>query len=82
MNRGLVLSNEGIVSVSHVEERVESKAKLSIYQSFYVSTFTCGHKVWLMTKRTRSQKQAGKMNFLHRVAKCTASMSFVICGGL
>ncbi|KAK3508726.1 hypothetical protein QTP70_004271 [Hemibagrus guttatus] len=51
-----------------VKKELSRKAKLSIYQSIYVPTLTYGHKLWVMTERVRSQIQAAKMSFLHRVA--------------
>ncbi|KAK3561854.1 hypothetical protein QTP86_017487, partial [Hemibagrus guttatus] len=34
-----------------VKKELSRKAKLSIYQSIYVSTLTYGHELWLMTER-------------------------------
>ncbi|KAK3575378.1 hypothetical protein QTP86_025782 [Hemibagrus guttatus] len=34
-----------------VKKELSQKAKLSIYQSIYVSTLTCGHELWVMTER-------------------------------
>lgn len=44
------------------------KAKLSIYQSFYVPTLTYGHELWVMTEIMRLQVQAAEISFLHRVS--------------
>jgi len=43
-------------------------AKLSIYWSIYVPTLTYGHKLWVVTERTRSWIQVADMSFLRRVA--------------
>ena len=56
-------SNADIVLVCHGEERAESEDK-SLDRSVYVPTLTYGHKLWVMTKRIRSQIQAAKMSFL------------------
>ncbi len=42
-------------------------AKLSIYQLIYVSAFTYGHELWIVTKRTRLWIQAAEMCLLSRV---------------
>ncbi|KAK3562076.1 hypothetical protein QTP86_027184, partial [Hemibagrus guttatus] len=44
------------------------KAKLSVYQSIYVPTLTCGHELWVMTERIKSRIQVAEMSFLRRVA--------------
>ncbi|KAK3573226.1 hypothetical protein QTP86_015140, partial [Hemibagrus guttatus] len=54
-----------------VKEELSRKAKLSIYQSIYVPTFTYGHELWVMNERVRSRIQAAKMSFLRRVAGCS-----------
>ena len=51
-----------------VKRELTQKAKLSIYRSIYVPTLTYGHKLWIVTERMRSPKQAAKMSFLCRVA--------------
>ncbi len=43
------------------------KAKLSIYQSVFVPSFTYGHEGWFMTERTRLQIEAAEMGILRRV---------------
>ncbi|KAK3571461.1 hypothetical protein QTP86_012091 [Hemibagrus guttatus] len=50
-----------------VKKELSLKAKLSIYQSIYISTLTYGHELWVMTERIRSQIQAAEMSFLRRV---------------
>lgn len=37
----------------HHQRELSLKAKLSIYQSIYVSTFTYVHELWLVTVRKR-----------------------------
>ncbi|KAK3534690.1 hypothetical protein QTP86_020345 [Hemibagrus guttatus] len=54
-----------------VKKELSQKAKLSIYQSIYVPTLTCGHVLWVTTERIRSRIQAAEMSFLHRVAGCS-----------
>ncbi|TWW74357.1 hypothetical protein D4764_14G0003580 [Takifugu flavidus] len=51
-----------------VKKELSRKAKLSIYQSFYVPVLTYGHQCWVMTERTRLRIQAAEMSFLRRVA--------------
>ncbi|KAK3507851.1 hypothetical protein QTP70_001422 [Hemibagrus guttatus] len=51
-----------------VKKELSRKAKLSIYQSIYVSTLTYGHELWVITERVRSRIQAAEMSFLCRVA--------------
>ncbi|KAK3507140.1 hypothetical protein QTP70_008534 [Hemibagrus guttatus] len=51
-----------------VKKELSRKAKLSIYQSIYVSTLTYGHELWVMTERVRSRIQAAEMSFLRRMA--------------
>ncbi|KAK3532990.1 hypothetical protein QTP70_006197 [Hemibagrus guttatus] len=51
-----------------VKKELSRKAKLSIYQSIYIHTFTYGHELWVMTKRVRSRIQVAEMSFLRRVA--------------
>ena len=48
-----------------VKKELSRKAKLLIY---HPST-SCGHELWVMTKRTRSQVQAAEMSFLCRVTR-------------
>uniref|UniRef100_A0A669EEJ8 Reverse transcriptase domain-containing protein n=1 Tax=Oreochromis niloticus TaxID=8128 RepID=A0A669EEJ8_ORENI len=38
-----------------VKRELSVKAKLSMYRSIYVPTHTFGHKLWVVTERTRSQ---------------------------
>ncbi|KAK3556664.1 hypothetical protein QTP70_011924 [Hemibagrus guttatus] len=40
-----------------VKKELSQKAKLSIYQSIYVSTLTCGHELWVMTERRRNRHE-------------------------
>jgi len=61
-------SKTGAVPVRLGEEELSRKAKLSIYWSAYVPTLTYGHKLWVVTERTRSRIQAAEMSFLRRVA--------------
>ena len=42
--------------------------KLSIYRSIVVPILTCGHELWPLKKKSRSQIQEPKMSFLRRVA--------------
>uniref|UniRef100_A0A8C6MBU3 Reverse transcriptase domain-containing protein n=1 Tax=Nothobranchius furzeri TaxID=105023 RepID=A0A8C6MBU3_NOTFU len=51
-----------------VKRELSQKAKLSIYQSIYISTLTYGHELWVVTERTRSRIQAAEVSFLCRVA--------------
>ena len=51
-----------------VKRELSQKAKLSIYQSFYIPTFTYGHNLWGVTKRMRSWIQAAKMSFHWRMS--------------
>ncbi len=51
-----------------VKRELSQKAKLSIYQLIYVPTPTCGHELWVVTERMRSQMQGAEMSFLHRVS--------------
>ena len=51
-----------------VIRELSQRAKLSICRSIYVPTLTSGHKLWVVTKRTRSQISAVKISFLCRVA--------------
>uniref|UniRef100_A0A8C6P1M8 Reverse transcriptase domain-containing protein n=1 Tax=Nothobranchius furzeri TaxID=105023 RepID=A0A8C6P1M8_NOTFU len=51
-----------------VKRELSQKAKLSIYLSIYVPILTCGHELWVGTKRTRWQMHAAEMSFLQRVA--------------
>lgn len=41
----------------------------SIYQLIHVPTLTCGHELWVLTKRMRLQIQEARMSFLHRVTR-------------
>ena len=51
-----------------VKKELSQKAKLLNYRSSYVPTLTYGHKLWVVTERTRSRIQAAKMGFLRRVS--------------
>jgi len=51
-----------------VKRELSRKVKLSIYRSISVPTLTYGHKLWVVTERTRLWIQLAKMSFLHRVA--------------
>ena len=62
-----------VLHVLVTKRELSRKAKLSIYRSVFVPTLTSGHLTsghaqWVMTERMRSQVQAAKMGFLHRVA--------------
>ena len=46
-------SNAGVVPVV-VKRELSWKAKLSIYQSIYIPTLTCGHELWIVTERKTS----------------------------
>ncbi|XP_061769811.1 uncharacterized protein LOC133560842 [Nerophis ophidion] len=48
-----------------VKKELSRKAKLSIYRSIYVPILTYGHKLWVLTERTRSRVQKAEMSFLH-----------------
>ena len=61
-----VSSDAGIVPERCGEEGAEPEGKLSIDQSIYVPTLTCGHELWLATERRRSGIQAAEMSFLRR----------------
>lgn len=50
-----------------VKKALSWKAKLSIYWSIYVPTY--GHELWIVTKRTWSRIEAGKISFPCRVAE-------------
>ena len=54
-----------------LKRELSQKAKLSIYRSIYIPTFTYGHEFWVMTKKMRSQIQVAenKRCFLCRVAE-------------
>ncbi len=45
-----------------MKRELSLKAKLSIYQSIYVTTLTCGHELWVMTNRMRLRVQEAEMN--------------------
>jgi len=51
-----------------VKKELCQKPKRSIYRSIYVPTLTYGHKLWVVTERTRSRIQAAEMGFLRRVS--------------
>ena len=51
------------------KRELSRKAKLLIYWSIFVPTFTNGHERWFMSERTRSRVQAAEMGFLRRVAR-------------
>lgn len=55
---------------SMLNKERSQKAKFSIYWSIHAPTFTYGLELWAVTERTRSQIQAAKISFLHRVARC------------
>ena len=44
------------------------KAKLWVYRSIFVPTFTYGQEGWVWTESTRSRIKAAEMSFLRRVA--------------
>ncbi|KAF7648618.1 hypothetical protein LDENG_00154150 [Lucifuga dentata] len=54
-----------------VKRELSQKARLSIYQSVYVPILICGHKLWVVTERIRSQIQVVEIRFLHRVPGLT-----------
>jgi len=51
-----------------VKKELSQKAKLLIYRSIYVPTLTYGHKLWVVTERTRLWIQAAEMGFLRKVS--------------
>lgn len=51
-----------------VKSELSQKAKLSIYQSFYVPTLTYGHKLWVVTNNMRSGIEEMEMGFLCKEA--------------
>lgn len=63
---GILGALSSVMNVASVgcEERAEWKAKLSIYWLVFVPALTCGHEVWIMTKRAKSWIQAAEMSFL------------------
>jgi len=44
-----------------VKRELSRKAKLSVYWSIFVPTLSYGHKSWVVTERTRLQKQVAEM---------------------
>ena len=48
------------------KKELSRKAKLSIYPSIYVPTLTYGHKLWVVTERTRWRIQVAELSFLRR----------------
>ena len=51
-----------------VKKELSRKVKLSICRSIYTPTLTYGHKLWVVSERTRSRIQAAKNCFCRRVA--------------
>ena len=51
-----------------VKRELSQKAKPPIYFSIFVPTFTYGHEIWVVTKRTRLRIKAAETRFLRRVA--------------
>jgi len=51
-----------------VKKELSRKAKLSIYRSIFAPIVTYGHKICIVTERTRSQIQTAEIGFLQRVA--------------
>jgi len=51
-----------------VKRELSQKAKPPIYFSIFVPTFTYGHEIWVVTKRTRLRIKAAEIRFLRRVA--------------
>ena len=45
------------------KKELSHKAKLSVYQSVYMPTLTCGPELWVTTERMRLQIQVVKMSF-------------------
>ncbi len=60
-------SHAGIVADSRGEEGAE-KAKLSMYQSVYVSALAYSHELWAVTERLRLWIQAAGTGFLCSMA--------------
>ncbi|KAK3574557.1 hypothetical protein QTP86_010171 [Hemibagrus guttatus] len=58
-----------------VKKELSRKAKLSIYQSIFVSTLTYDHELWVITERTRSWIQEAEMSFLCKVAELSLMSS-------
>lgn len=53
------------------KKHISWKTNLWIYQWIYVSTFTYGHELLVVTERTRSGIQEAERSFLHQVARHT-----------
>ncbi len=51
-----------------VVRELSRKAKLSIYQSIYVTALTYVHELWVVIERMRLRIKADEMSFLHSVA--------------
>lgn len=49
-----------------VKTELSQKAKLSVYQSVYVTTLTGGHELCVVTERMRLQIQVAERSFLWR----------------
>lgn len=49
------------------EERAEYESK-AVDLAVYIPTLTCGHKLWVVTERIRSQVQVMEMSFLRMVS--------------
>lgn len=64
MEEGSVCTN---TDAGLVKTELRLEVKLSIYLSVYIQTFTCGHEIWIVPERMRSQAQVIVMTFLHRV---------------
>ena len=50
-----------------VNRGLSQNAKLSVQCSIHIPTLTCGLELVAVTKRTRRQKPAVEIHFLHRV---------------
>ena len=54
-----------------MKRELSKKEKFSIFKTVFVPIFTYCHESWLMIDRVRSQVQASKMRFLHRIGGVT-----------
>ena len=64
MDRRIGAASAGMCALHRpfvVKRELSRKAKPTIYRSIYIPIITYGHKLWVVTERTRSQIPAAKM---------------------
>ena len=57
-----------------LKQELSRKAKLLVFKSIFVPSFSYGHESWVMTDRVQLLMQASEMKFLQKIKRVTKSL--------